>query len=220
MNQTAFDIVIRVLLAVLLGGLIGLERELRDHPAGIRTHMLVAVGACIFTALSLYGFFGNPGGDRVAAAVVTGIGFIGAGAILRSEGGVVSGITTAASLWTCAALGMLIGTGFYVVSLVVTAVVLVVLEVIDWLIELVSRRIRIRWFILQIRGDYLENAPRKVIDLLREKRCRAKLVSYERLEGGERMCMKFRSWIFASTDIQDLTNDVYSLPGIAEVSWE
>jgi len=114
--STSLQIIIRILLAMACGGLVGLERELTDHPAGIRTHILVTVGACVFTTMSLYGFPGFLQGDRVAAAVVTGIGFIGGGAILRSRDGWVTGLTTASSLWSVAGIGMLFGTGYYVVG--------------------------------------------------------------------------------------------------------
>ncbi|MGH2677187.1 MAG: MgtC/SapB family protein, partial [Actinomycetota bacterium] len=115
----AFDVelALRLLGAALLGGVIGLEREVRDQPAGFRTHMLVALGSCLFTLISAYGFGafqGDPGvpydPTRIAAQIVTGIGFLGAGAIIRS-GMSVRGLTTAASLWVVAAIGMAVGAG-------------------------------------------------------------------------------------------------------------
>src|SRR5213592_1945308 len=107
-----FEILGRLLLAGLLGGLIGLERELRGYPAGIRTIALVALGSCLFTDISaLLG-----GEDRIAAQIVTGIGFIGAGVIFR-EGYSVRGITTAATIWSGAAIGMAVGTSLYIVAI-------------------------------------------------------------------------------------------------------
>ncbi len=105
---------LRILYAGLLGAIIGFEREVHDKPAGLRTHTLVAAGAALFTVLSLVAF---PGADpaRVAANIVVGIGFIGAGTILQRGGG-VQGITTAASLWLSAAVGTAAGAGFYVLS--------------------------------------------------------------------------------------------------------
>ena len=97
---TQFDILVRLLVAAVLGAVVGIEREIHDHPAGMRTHLLVSVGSAAFTVLSIYGFRA-PGSDpsvRVAAQIVTGIGFLGAGAILK-EGATVNGLTTAASLW-------------------------------------------------------------------------------------------------------------------------
>jgi len=117
------EIVARLMLAAVLGGFVGLERELRGYPAGIRTLALVAVGATLFTEISqLIG-----GNDRVAAQIVTGIGFIGAGLIFR-EGYTVRGITTAATIWAAAAMGMAIGLELYVVAVACAALLFVVLE--------------------------------------------------------------------------------------------
>ena len=102
----------KLLLSVLLGGVIGYERELRDKPAGLRTHMLLAPGATVFTILSLDAFPGSESA-RVAAGIVAGVGFIGAGAIFMQKDRVI-GITTAASLWVTASIGMAVAAGFYI----------------------------------------------------------------------------------------------------------
>ncbi len=113
----------RLALAAVLGGFIGLERELRGYPAGIRTLALVTMGSMLFTDVSqLLG-----GDDRVAAGIVTGIGFLGAGVIFR-EGYTVRGITTAATIWAAAAIGMAIGRELYLVAGLGTLLVFVVLE--------------------------------------------------------------------------------------------
>lgn len=126
------DLVLRVVLSAVLGGVVGLERELRDQPAGFRTHMLVSLGAALFTLAGAYvGGISSRGGvrvqldpTRVAAQVVTGIGFLGAGAIIR-HGVNVRGLTTAASLWVTAAIGMAVALGLWLgaVATVVTTVV-------------------------------------------------------------------------------------------------
>ena len=118
------DLFLRLLVAAVLGAAIGIEREARDQPAGMRTHMLVAVGSAAFTILSIYGFQA-PGADpaRVAAQIVTGIGFLGAGAILKL-GVNVRGLTTAASLWAVAAVGMGAGAGAWGVALGTTVIVI------------------------------------------------------------------------------------------------
>ncbi len=117
------EIVGRLALAGLLGGLIGLERELRGYPAGIRTLALVALGSALFTDISrLLG-----GDDRVAAQIVTGIGFIGAGVIFR-EGLSVRGITSAATIWAASAIGMAIGVELYLVGTLGAIVVFIILE--------------------------------------------------------------------------------------------
>jgi len=124
------EIIIQLILAIILGGLIGVEREKSNKPAGIRTHMLVALGACLFTISSI-----NLGTDtgRIAAGIVTGIGFIGAGTII-SSGKNIRGITTAASLWTTSAVGLLIGMEEYFLAINATFFVLIIL-LLDFLIK-------------------------------------------------------------------------------------
>lgn len=116
------NMALRLIVAYLLSGLIGFEREKAQRPAGLRTHILVGVGATAFMLISIYGFDGlgtarDPA--RLAAQVVTGIGFIGAGAIWRSDAN-VGGLTTAASIWITAAVGMMVGVGMYFMATVVT----------------------------------------------------------------------------------------------------
>jgi putative Mg2+ transporter-C (MgtC) family protein len=119
------DPFIRILIAAVLGGIIGLEREVREHTAGFRTHILVSLGAAAFTLASSYGLEGTDfDPNRISAQVVTGIGFLGAGAIIR-YGVSVRGLTTAASLWTVAAVGLLSAQGYYSAALITTALVLV-----------------------------------------------------------------------------------------------
>jgi len=109
----AYDAFFKLLLAVFLGGLIGIEREKNHKPAGIRTHMLVCMGACLFTLASL-SFGDSP--SRIAAGILTGIGFIGAGTIIAEGKDRIVGITTAASLWTTSAIGLLVGINDYILA--------------------------------------------------------------------------------------------------------
>lgn len=117
----------RLILAAGLGAIVGYEREHVGKPAGVRTHGMVALGAALFTVVSIYGFesVGDPA--RVAAQVVTGIGFLGAGAILHQRGN-VRGLTTAASLWATAAIGVAVGVGMYVMSLETAILVFLLLR--------------------------------------------------------------------------------------------
>ena len=132
------DLAFRMLIAALLGAAIGLEREIHEHPAGMRTHLLVALGSAIFTELSIYGFVGTTTApidpSRVAAQVVSGIGFLGAGAILK-YGTSIRGLTTAASLWTAAAIGMAAGAGEWLIAAVGTAIVIFSLWPLNRLVE-------------------------------------------------------------------------------------
>ena len=114
----------RLLLAVVLGILVGVEREIVHKPAGLRTHALVSLGACLFTVVSIDYFDVDPA--RIAAGIVTGIGFIGAGSII-AEKGHVQGVTTAASLWCVASIGLAVGVGAYVLAVVSSALVFGVL---------------------------------------------------------------------------------------------
>jgi len=122
---------LRVLVAFVLGGVIGFERERHNQPAGFRTHMLVAGGAAVFVVASIYGFASPTGGNtdvsRVAAQVVTGVGFLGAGTIWRTKA-TVRGLTTAASIWIAAAIGMLCGTGTFALAAFTTFLVVVALR--------------------------------------------------------------------------------------------
>ena len=133
------ELLLRLALAAGLTGAIGLERELRERSAGLRTHMLVGVGSALFTIVSAYawGDFAFGGGltfdpTRIAAQIVTGIGFLGAGAIIR-QGFSIRGLTTAAGLWVVAAIGMATGAGYYSAALIGTGVVLVALGPLRWL---------------------------------------------------------------------------------------
>ena len=119
---------VRLLLAAGLGATIGLEREMRRKPAGLRTNILIALGSALFTTISLQLAAAGGTPDRIAAQIVTGIGFLGAGAILRS-GKNVHGMTTAATIWVNAAIGMAAGAGEYAMAMVATFVTLIVLVI-------------------------------------------------------------------------------------------
>ena len=138
-----YDFILRIFVAALLGGLIGLEREWRAKEAGFRTHFLVALGSALFMIVSAYGFEGvmttaehRWDVSRIAAQVVSGIGFIGAGTIIfRKSENVVSGLTTAAGLWVTAAIGLACGGGMYVLSIASTLLVLVGLEAFNFILR-------------------------------------------------------------------------------------
>lgn len=134
LGSTELDILVKLLLAALAGGLVGLEREKHGRPAGLRTNLLVSIGSCVMMIISeafyiKYGIFDaettlriDP--SRVAAQIVTGVGFLGAGVILK-EGASVHGLTTAASLWAVAGLGMAFGMGFFSLGIIATVLVLI-----------------------------------------------------------------------------------------------
>jgi putative Mg2+ transporter-C (MgtC) family protein len=117
---------LRIVLAAVLGGIIGYERRKADKPVGLRTLVLISTGAALFTVASVYGF-GDGDPSRVAAGIVVGIGFLGAGAIIRRRAGGVEGLTTAAVIWVVAAVGLAAGAGLYLIATVTTVVVMLVL---------------------------------------------------------------------------------------------
>jgi putative Mg2+ transporter-C (MgtC) family protein len=127
------DIIIRLGGAALLCGLIGYEREFRRKPAGVRTDMLVGIGTAAMTIASIEIARLDPNGvvdiSRIASTILTGIGFIGAGTIIQSKGGIVLGLTTAASIWVVAAIGLAMGLGMYALAIVATVMTLSVLVV-------------------------------------------------------------------------------------------
>jgi len=131
------DIILKIVLAIVIGGLLGAEREYRSKSAGFRTLTLICLGATLFTIFSQYiGGAGNP--DRIASNIVTGIGFVGAGVIFKGDGtSKVNGITTAAMIWVTAALGMGIGAGFLLIAGVAAGLILVVL----FIFSLLEKRI-------------------------------------------------------------------------------
>ena len=142
MNMITYEFVLRLFVAAILGGVIGLEREYRAKEAGFRTHFLVALGSGLFMILSQFGFDGVLGNyeqvsldpSRIASQVVTGIGFIGAGTIIFQKH-VVRGLTTAAGLWVTSAIGMTAGAGMYVLSFAATVLVLLCLEALYFIFQ-------------------------------------------------------------------------------------
>jgi len=125
------EILVRFLLAALWGGIVGIEREYRSKSAGFRTMIMISIGACFFTIMSK-AIGGPQNGDRIASNIVTGIGFLGAGVIFRGGENRVSGITTAATIWAVAAIGMGIGSGFYFAAASASVLIIIVLTVLPY----------------------------------------------------------------------------------------
>ncbi len=140
------DFILRLFVAALLGGIIGLEREYREKAAGLRTHFLVALGSALFMIVSAYGFDGALTNSqmrldvsRIAAQVVSGIGFIGAGTIIFQKNS-VHGLTTAACVWVTAAIGLTCGAGMYLLAVSATLLVLIGLEAFNYLLKILDDR--------------------------------------------------------------------------------
>ncbi|HEX2044526.1 MAG TPA: MgtC/SapB family protein [Gaiellaceae bacterium] len=181
-----WDVLLRLVVAAALTGAIGLERELRERAAGLRTHMLVGVGSALFTIVSAYAWrdfrFSTPEGivfdpTRVAAQIVTGIGFLGAGAIIR-QGLSVRGLTTAAGLWVVAAIGMAAGAGYYSAAAITTGVVLVGLGPLRWVEGGLLSRLRRSGRVLEI--DMARDRPlSNVLAVVEGRRARVSRVEFE-----------------------------------------
>jgi putative Mg2+ transporter-C (MgtC) family protein len=188
-------ILLRLLLALLLGGLVGFEREQSNHAAGLRTNILVCLGSCLLMLLSMYGFSAfvdepNVRVDpaRLAAAVITGIGFLGAGTILFT-GKSITGLTTAASLWVVSAIGLAVGAGFYFASAITTIMVLVTL----WAFNKLEKRYisAKKEYLLKIKVNHISQAMLEINSMLLEKKIimRQMLMEECSAEGEENLIM-------------------------------
>src|SRR5437764_4635544 len=148
------EIIVRLLVALGLSGVVGLQRALTGKAAGMRTHILVGVGAALFTLVSGYAFHTTASNaDRIAAQIVSGIGFIGGGAILKDRGA-IKGLTTAAGLWSAAALGMAAGAGLYFMGVATAVIILLTLVVLRRVELRLPRRSRERWSISISHGEW------------------------------------------------------------------
>ncbi|MBN2400418.1 MAG: MgtC/SapB family protein [Candidatus Aminicenantes bacterium] len=137
----SLDILLKIILAAALGGVIGMERELSHKEAGLRTNILIAIGSTLITILSFKIADMSPGADpaRLTAQIISGIGFLGAGAIIQARFA-VHGLTTAATIWTVAAIGIAVGSGFYLVAFLVTIFVVIILTVFRYFIAYLEKQ--------------------------------------------------------------------------------
>jgi putative Mg2+ transporter-C (MgtC) family protein len=212
------DLAVRMLIAAALGAAIGLEREIHDHPAGMRTHLLVSLGSAIFTQLSIYAFSGGPAPNgslptdtsRVAAQIVSGIGFLGAGAILK-YGTSIRGLTTAASLWTAAAIGMAAGAGEWLIAGVGTTIVLVSLWPLNALVARLHKpgqheiRLRLEVGRLEALGD--------VSRLLADRRVEMAGINSQRISKG-RYEVELELRLPTAVRSQDIIGAITSIPDV------
>lgn len=187
------DLMLQLALAVVLGGAIGLERELGGKPAGLRTNILICMGSVLYTKLSLaLGVAGDH--SRVAAQIVTGVGFIGAGTILHARGAVV-GLTSAATIWVVAAIGVALGAGLALEAVLTTLFVIVVLQGLGRIEKVVERQATVRRLIVHARPDPspledIETVVRRTgVDIIRQetRRENVDLVIELELRGAKRL---------------------------------
>ena len=216
---------LRLSLAAVLGGLIGVERELREREAGLRTHLLVSLGSALFTIVSAYGFhaFLASGASvvradptRIAAQIVTGIGFLGAGAIIR-QGLSVRGLTTAATLWVVAAVGLAAGAGYYSAAVITTALVLIAL----YPLRIVAYRILHRFrpedgrLLVELPAGH---PPGDVIDEV--ERTGARIESIEVSLEGDRRRLQLDLALPHDVGAPRLVARISDVPDVADVRWD
>lgn len=202
--------ILKILLAILVGGLIGLEREYRDKAAGFRTILLICLGATLFTILSLR-LGGTEDPVRIAASIVAGVGFLGAGVILRDRGQIM-GLTTAATIWISAALGMGIGGGVYSLSLAATFAILVVLLLFPRLEKYIDelRIIRTYELVFPIKEGLFEEISKEF------ENSRLNISSFSRDRMGENMICKWKT-SGKPENHEYISNVLFNHPKIVEV---
>ncbi|KXK39214.1 MAG: MgtC/SapB family protein [Saprospiraceae bacterium] len=214
-------ILLRLGLAAVLGGLIGLERERKNWAAGLRTHMMVCVGSCLIMIVSAYGFADVLHDDhisldpsRVAAQVVSGIGFIGAGTILFIKHETIRGLTTAAGLWTVAAIGLASGGGLYFAAMATTVIALIILWAIQPLESWVYRKKK-RWLLrIVIQPDgMIGSIIQQMMDT--KPSIIENLVFYQQ---SEESIYELKITNATSQDIQVFLEQIQSHPGVKQVS--
>lgn len=220
------EITLRLVVAALIGMTIGLERELRDQAAGLRTHMLVSVGACLFALISVYGFqpfvvdatdpFARYDASRVASQIVVGVGFLGAGTIIR-HGLSVRGLTTAASLWVVAAMGTAVGIGMYWAAGVAAAITAVSLVGLRAARTWIRRRAGLAREVLTI-AVQSERALDDALDVLRELGYGVRHLKLE--EGQGRIDADVELSHPPDARPETLLARLGGVPGVVEVEWD
>ncbi|HMN06268.1 MAG TPA: MgtC/SapB family protein [Flavobacteriales bacterium] len=216
------DIMLRLALAALFGGLIGLERERKDWAAGLRTHMMVCVGSCLVIIVSAFGFadiLGTPGvaldPSRIAAQVVSGVGFIGAGAILFSRQGTIRGLTTAAGLWTVAAIGLATGSGLYFAAAATTVIALIIL----WAIQPLEKRYlrRFKQATLRVVTEPGANQAQLMQGLMRNDDSPVEEMFFEK--NGDEMVYELKYTNRNLENLEPLLEELRKNPKVKEVFW-
>ncbi|MFC4777140.1 MgtC/SapB family protein [Paenibacillus sp. GCM10023252] len=222
-----WTIMLRLLLAIILGGLIGFEREQSNHAAGLRTNILVCLGSCLLMQLSIYGFSDfvdepNVRVDpaRLAAAVITGIGFLGAGTILFT-GKSITGLTTAASLWVVSAIGLAVGSGFYFASVSSTLLVLLIL----WAFNKLEKRYinGKKEQLLKVQADEHSAILNRINQLLTAQQVNIRkmiLQEYEENSGSEQIMLHFYLTLPKDKSLIPILDQIKQMEGVHCVSTE
>lgn len=211
------ELILQLAMATLFGGLVGYQREKAEKPAGLRTHILVCLGAALIMQVSVYPFQGVENADpaRIAAGVVIGIGFLGAGTIIR-QGSAVRGLTTAASVWVIAGVGLAIGIGFYVPAVATTVLIIAVLAILKQIDIRISGDLKTISLVSKDKPGQLG----KIGSVLGELNVNIKSIELERGEEtgicGIRLVVDTRSNVTSDTIVDKLSE----LEGISSTIWE
>lgn len=216
---TSGNILLRLSLSFLVGAIIGLEREANNQPAGLRTHILICMGSSLIMLLSIYipqTFIGSTNSDpgRIAAQVVSGIGFLGAGAIMK-YGLNVRGLTTAASIWVIAALGLAIGAGMYIACIWGTLILLIALV----LLNLIEKKIFTGRYLKRL-NVYTKNAEVSTDELkkiLKKHQIKVKTTDFEYFFAEDKTVYSFTIQISEKVKLHELTRDLNSISDIKRV---
>jgi putative Mg2+ transporter-C (MgtC) family protein len=221
-----WEVVLRLVLASLLCGAIGFERETRDQPAGFRTHILLGLGAALFTLVSAYGFepftraaLGSGGlqfdPTRIAAQIVAGVGFLGAGAIIR-QGGDVRGLTTAASLWAASAIGMAVGAGYLFGAGAATVLAVATLYALRRFRSSVISPLRLDSAGLELDLTDRGSSPADALQILR--RHNISIRNMDAVIDEERARYKLQVRVHPSANVHDVLTELSGLPEIERIS--
>lgn len=214
------ELLVRLILSAIIGGSIGIEREVSNRPAGLRTHILVSVGSTLIMMVSIYGFGGEGDPARLASQVVSGIGFLGAGTIIRT-GNDVKGLTTAASLWVCAGIGLAIGAGFYLGGIITAGIVLISLIALGNVEQKVSRN---SYKVFLIIGEERPGLIGEIGTLFGQYYITIKdiaIVDSEEKEGDTDLIgLRFTTKIPSSLGISNVLNDIYQIKSVTKIIYE
>lgn len=215
-------ILFRLVLAAVLSGIIGFEREFHGRAAGFRTHILLCVGSVLIMLTSMHIFDSYAGRvacdpARIAAGVVTGIGFLGAGTIMRSRAS-VRGLTTAASLWVVSGIGLAVGSGFYFAAVITTLIAMVTLMLFSRLEHTMIRKDWYKTIIIEAKEgvDHLK----RIREILGEYRIEITDFEIDRSKDGANMILKFGLKLASTKYMDQFVNEISRLDGIKHVKWE
>lgn len=216
------EVLIRLLLASLFGALIGLERERKDWAAGMRTHMMVCVGSCLIMMVSAFGFsdvLGTPHVEldpsRVAAQVISGIGFIGAGTILFIKQGTIRGLTTASGLWTVAAIGLATGGGMYFAAGATTFIALIILFGLAPIEQIYAKRFKQKT--LRILTDAEPDSSKLLHHLLTDKELEIRTFNFERQ--GDNFLFIIQLDHISESGVVEIINELKNYKIVKDISW-